>query len=65
MNSQAFNPGDVVVLKSGGPKMTVEEVGEYLLGIGAKCIWFDGKTRKEEVFALQTIARYDPTSGPL
>lgn len=30
-----FNVGDVVRLKSGGPKMTVERIGEELLG----CIW--------------------------
>ena len=29
--------GDVVVLKSGGPKMTVDAMG----GMGAECLWFD------------------------
>jgi len=31
-----MNPGDVVVLKSGGPKMAVERVE----GLDAKCVWF-------------------------
>lgn len=36
--SEEFKPGDVVRLKSGGPKMTVTEVGEEVY-----CEWFDDK----------------------
>lgn len=51
---QEFKPGDVVTLKSGGPKMTVEATGNYGGGLGVgpkdgvKCTWFDEKK------ALQT-----------
>lgn len=44
-----FKPGDVVVLKSGGPLMTVLEVGG-LPGSKARvyCSWFDGKNEKHD-----------------
>ena len=41
MEEQSFQPGDLVVLKSGGPVMTVEEV---LFGdTKVRCQWFAGK----------------------
>lgn len=56
--------GAVVQLKSGGPKMTVENVGNYAgeWGTGpengAHCIWFDKSEPKEKVFdvAVLTLA---------
>lgn len=33
-----FKPGDVVVLKSGGPRMTVSSLD----GNRVWCVWFDG-----------------------
>lgn len=47
-NEQTFKPGDVVRLKSGGPRMTVaylvdihqKEVGAQGLAAGARCAWF-------------------------
>jgi uncharacterized protein YodC (DUF2158 family) len=42
-----FEIGDVVRLRSGGPKMTVTEVGETLSGqMSVWCTWFVG-TRQE------------------
>jgi len=44
---EGFSPGDVVVLKSGGPKMTVMYVrkdGEL------NCHWFDGTDHKAGEF---------------
>lgn len=56
-----FNKGDTVRLKSGGPLMTVEEVGVF--GIvpkeGVKCVWFDKNLRKEEVFDPAVIKPSD------
>jgi uncharacterized protein YodC (DUF2158 family) len=39
MNNIDFKVGDVVCLKSGGPSMTVEEIGEYFgtSGTHVKC----------------------------
>jgi uncharacterized protein YodC (DUF2158 family) len=47
--------GDVVVLKSGGPKMTVQNFGEQKPGIltnvnWVHCIWFEGNTVYEYNF---------------
>ena len=55
-----LNVGDVVVLKSGGPDMTIKEIGDYgIKGDGALCVWFDGKQQKSEVFALPTLKKAD------
>ncbi|PWV45361.1 DUF2158 domain-containing protein [Chitinophaga sp. S165] len=34
--ANSFQEGDIVVLKSGGPKMTIQEPGYWV-----KCIWFN------------------------
>jgi uncharacterized protein YodC (DUF2158 family) len=52
-------PGDVVILKSGGPKMTVVGVGKY--GYSeveqALCRWFkSGNEFVEDVFPFESIA---------
>ena len=40
-----FKPGILVVLKSGGPLMTIEELGEHN---DAYCVWFvNGEIKKE------------------
>lgn len=51
-----INDGDVVQLKSGGPKMTV--TGDTL---GAPiCKWFDGTTLKEGVFSNASLNVVNP-----
>lgn len=61
--ANAFNRGDVVQLKSGGPGMTVHKapgdpadayphrpmVGEY------HCIWFKGANKEQGIFAEHTL----------
>ena len=55
--------GDRVVLKSGGPLMTVQDIGDYLMssGIedGALCVWFDGNKPQEKVFDRATLEIYE------
>ncbi len=46
-----FNRGDVVILKSGGPDMTVESGN--LKVVRAK--WFDGPNLKSEIFLVELI----------
>ncbi|WP_233343589.1 YodC family protein [Burkholderia cepacia] len=50
----AFQKGDVVVLKSGGPLMTVSEIGNYSMSAGVEngvlCVWFEKSDAKEKVF---------------
>lgn len=49
--------GDVVQLKSGGPLMTIDEIGKFGYDDRdkAKCIWFDGKKKYEELFTLESL----------
>lgn len=57
--AQSFKKGDVVVLKSGGPLMTVHNIGNYtMVENGALCIWFEGAKRHEAVFDLEAIKIY-------
>jgi uncharacterized protein YodC (DUF2158 family) len=53
--SNAINEGDIVHLKSGGPRMTVQELD----GDGAYCIWFDGDGKKQG--ARFRISNLEPT----
>ena len=49
----AIKPGDVVMLRSGGPHMTVEELGEH---VDAKCMWFAGVELRNEWFPLVVLS---------
>ncbi|WP_034300072.1 YodC family protein [Herbaspirillum sp. RV1423] len=56
--------GDVVMLKSGGPSMTVENVGNYggmAMGPeeGALCNWFDGNKPVSKVFDIAVLTHID------
>lgn len=55
--------GDEVRLKSGGPIMTVKNIGDYLMSAGVEdgvmCVWFVGDTLKEEVFERQTLVAHN------
>ncbi|WP_439605623.1 YodC family protein [Hydrogenophaga sp.] len=53
--------GDVVILKSGGPTMTVHAIDDYSnlgLAVGVLCVWFDHSKRVEDVFHPDTTQRY-------
>lgn len=59
--------GDIVQLKSGGPKMTIREMGKYGMGsthIEAKCSWFDGTKLKEELFEPATLKKVNADAAP-
>lgn len=64
----AFSKGMVVQLVSGGPKMSVTDIGDYgplSAEDGVKCVWFDAKNIKcEEVFDAAVLVAYEPP-GPL
>jgi uncharacterized protein YodC (DUF2158 family) len=52
----AFKPGDTVILKSGGPTMTIESV-ETVEGVTyALCVWFVKDETKRGNFATYTLA---------
>lgn len=50
----AFREGDVVILRSGGPRMTVEGYEDGLV----ICVWFEEKTRKSSAFKEATLQTY-------
>ena len=52
-----FDVGDVVVLKSGGPRMTIGRIRDEV----ADCIYFDHKARKmvEVTVLLETVDVYE------
>jgi uncharacterized protein YodC (DUF2158 family) len=63
----AFNKGDVVQLKSGGPIMTVAELGDFTYGggpeHGVKCIWFDRGRQEHALFDSAVLKHYKEEGG--
>jgi uncharacterized protein YodC (DUF2158 family) len=59
-----FEVGDVVQLKSGGPSMTVSDLGDYsTFGTGpkdgVKCVWFDKTKQFESVFDARALVKIE------
>jgi uncharacterized protein YodC (DUF2158 family) len=59
MSLDIFDEGDVVKLKSGGPKMTVRSVGEDFGGTMSVFVsWFDDKMKvQQDAFPLKTVEK--------
>ena len=57
MEQHSFQPGDKVVLKSGGPVMTVDH-GTYDNG-KHRCQWFVGDKLEDEIFAPTSLRLAD------
>lgn len=60
-----FNKGDVVVMKSGGPPMTVDEVPGTIQPWGDArdnylCRWFRGATADHGSYAEHLLEKYVP-----
>jgi len=53
---ETFQVGDVVQLKSGGVRMTVEEID----GNDVTCVWFEGKKAERNIFAAGVLQKYTP-----
>jgi uncharacterized protein YodC (DUF2158 family) len=62
--ANAFNRGDVVVLKSGGPPMTVDKVPDDQQHGGPRttyqCEWFKGATSQRGNFGEHLLQKYVP-----
>lgn len=62
----AFNVGDIVKLKSGGPDMTVNEVmKDYSTGRNTgnyRCQWFAGKKLDHGLFPVESLERVTPAA---
>ena len=57
-----FKVGDVVRLKSGGPKMTVDYFDSDTER--ALCVWFKDGERKQDHFLPETLEKYERSKGP-
>jgi uncharacterized protein YodC (DUF2158 family) len=60
MAEQSFQPGDIVQLKSGGPKMTVQRKDDFLPRIGqeadkVECQWFVGNKLQHGSFFPESL----------
>jgi len=60
-----FKHGDVVVMKSGGPPMTIDKVpGDRGYGGGTlneyHCEWFKGATAQRGAFGEHLLEKYEP-----
>jgi uncharacterized protein YodC (DUF2158 family) len=58
-----ISKGMVVQLVSGGPKMSVADMGDYSFNggpeQGAACVWFDAKNVKfQDVFDIAVLKQY-------
>jgi len=52
--------GDVVQLKSGGPKMTITTIDKFAgENEKAECVWFDKSNRKDALFQLETLQKVE------
>lgn len=54
-----FKKGDVVQLKSGGPAMTVCQIGTQYDSTGVVCQFFDGSKKMEEIFDPETLSKIE------
>lgn len=57
-----YQIGDVVILRSGGPPMTVHDIGDYTpIGPnpGLLCVWFDAAKKVQDVFHPNAVERYE------
>ena len=54
-----FLEGDVVQLRSGGPKMTVDGLDDQAGKVQAKCSWFNGAIRMSDLFELHSLRNLD------
>jgi uncharacterized protein YodC (DUF2158 family) len=53
--AEQFKAGDVVQLKSGGPKMTVSKLREWQGQTEADCDWFEGTKMQSGSFPLASL----------
>jgi uncharacterized protein YodC (DUF2158 family) len=53
-----FTKGDVVQLKSGGPRMTVSNTGEDSYGnFMIWCVWFEKTKKLDDTFEPETLVK--------
>ena len=63
--AEEIQVGDVVELKSGSPKMTVDNIGKYDYNEfdSASCSWFEGNKPSTKVFPIHSLKKSDSSSA--
>jgi uncharacterized protein YodC (DUF2158 family) len=66
MPQSDIKAGDIVQLKSGGPDMTVTQIGQkgYEDHDSAWCSWFEGNKAQNGVYALVALKKSPPPEHP-
>jgi uncharacterized protein YodC (DUF2158 family) len=59
----AFNPGDTVRVRSGGPIMTVERLGVVGGEDAVWCVWFEKTKQERGYFAPVALEACTPSVG--
>lgn len=54
---EKISVGDIVELKSGGPRMTVAEIANYHGTVKAVCVWFLASEKSESIIALPALKK--------
>lgn len=66
--NESYSAGEVVQLKSGGPKMTVEGLARTPLGEEIpnvySCTWFAGSKLQKGKFAVEVLELADKPGNP-
>lgn len=57
--AKEFKKGDIVMLKSGGPQMTVDAPKGYDGDV--KYVWFAGAKREQSLFDPETLILFEDT----
>jgi uncharacterized protein YodC (DUF2158 family) len=58
-----FEKGDVVILRSGGPQMTVRKVHRETFGHrSVGCVWFDRAKKLEAAFDVKSLEKCSKVS---
>lgn len=60
MSNSLIKKGDIVWLKSGGPKMTVQHIDDEQ---ACQCVWFHCGEIKVFKFDSSTLIPYDPSEA--
>jgi len=58
LNMPGFEKGEVVALKSGGPRMTVCDVQKDALeSHRVRCVWFEKNKKAEDTFDMKVLKK--------
>jgi uncharacterized protein YodC (DUF2158 family) len=63
MTDVEFKKGDTVQMKSGGPIMTVTNIGDRLGELAVWCMWFEKTKKMEDTFPPEALEKVTKPTG--